>query len=220
MALTIAGATTTAQQAPSAAPPPIETDAASHAARRAGSPDQDDWDAAAVAQFFGGGALALGLHEAGHVLTASAMGTNLGLRRVSFGPVPFFAITHDHVGARREYGISSSGFLMQHASSEWLLTRRPALRREHAPIAKGVLAFNVLASAAYGGAALARMGPYERDTRGMATSLRANERWIGALVLAPAVFDTVRYFRPEARWAAWASRGAKAGMVLLAFRAR
>ena len=42
---------------------------------------------------------------------------------------------------------------------------------EHAPFAKGVLAFNVAASAAYAGAAFARTGPYERDTRGMASQL-------------------------------------------------
>lgn len=173
-----------------------------------------------IAQFLAGGALGLGLHEAGHVLTASASGASLGLKRVSFGPVPFFAITHEDVAPRREYGISSAGFLMQHASSEWLLTRRPALRRERAPVAKGVLAFNLLASAAYGGAALARVGPHERDTRGMAASLGTNERWIGALVLAPAVLDTVRYCKPGARWAVWASRGAKVGMVLLALGAR
>ena len=38
---------------------------------------------------------------------------------------------------------------MQRAESEWLLTRRPRLRHERAPFAKGVLAFDVLASVAY-----------------------------------------------------------------------
>ena len=56
--------------------------------------------------------------------------------------------------------ISSAGFWVQHGTNEWLLTRRPNLRRERAPFAKGVLAFNVLASMAYAGAALARTGPY------------------------------------------------------------
>ena len=43
--------------------------------------------------------------------------------------------------------------------NEWLLGRRPNLRHERAPFAKGVFTFNVLASAAYSGAAFARTGP-------------------------------------------------------------
>ena len=69
----------------------------------------------------------------------------------------------------REFVISSAGFWAQHAVSEYLLTRQPALRDEHAPVLKGILAFNVLTSVAYSGAAFARTGPNERDTRGMAT---------------------------------------------------
>jgi hypothetical protein len=83
---------------------------------------------------------------------------------------------------------------------------------------KGLLAFNVVSSAAYAGAAFARTGPAERDTRGMAQSAGVDERWIGAMVLAPAVLDAWRYFEPEARWAAWASRAVKIGMVLLVLR--
>jgi hypothetical protein len=110
---------------------------------------------------------------------------------------------------------------MQHAVNEWLLTSRPQLRDARAPFAKGVLAFNVLASMAYGGAAMARAGPTERDTRGMAASLGAHgvdERAIAALVLAPAVLDAWRYLDPDARWAVWASRAVKAGLVLLVIR--
>jgi hypothetical protein len=104
---------------------------------------------------------------------------------------------------------------VQHGTSELLLTRRPNLRGEHAPFAKGMLAWNVLASAAYSGAAFARAGPPERDTRGMAVTLGVPEPCIGALILAPAVLDTVRYLRPQARWARWTSRGAKVAAVLL-----
>jgi hypothetical protein len=32
------------------------------------------------------------------------------------------------------------------------------------------------------------------------------------------VLDAFRYFRPDAKWAAWSSRGVKAGMVLLVIR--
>ncbi len=144
-----------------------------------------------------------------------------GLKRVDYGGIPFFAITHRPVSRRREFAISSAGFWTQHAIDEWLLSSRPRLRRDHAPFLKGMLAFNVLASAAYAGAALTRTGPPERDTRGVAISAAPggiDERWIGALLLAPAALDTYRYFRPNARWAAWTSRAVKVGMVLLVLR--
>jgi hypothetical protein len=52
----------------------------------------------------------------------------------------------------------------------------------------------------------------------MGTSARVDERWIGALILAPAVLDTVRYFNPNAKWATWASRGVKVGLVVMVAR--
>lgn len=147
-----------------------------------------------------------------------ALGEKPGVRKVDFHGIPFFAITHDSVSRRREFLISSAGFWVQHAENEWLLGRRPNLRQSRAPLAKGVFAFNVLASAAYAGAAFARTGPTERDTRGMALSSRLDERWIAALVLAPAVLDAWRYFHPDAKWAVWSSRGVKIGMVVLVVR--
>ena len=35
------------------------------------------------------------------------------------------------------------------------------------------------------------------------------------MLLLPAAFDTYRYFAPDQKWAVWASRAAKVGMVLL-----
>ena len=67
--------------------------------------------------------------------------------------IPFFAITHEPVTPLKEFTISSAGFWVQHAGSEYLLSRRPNLRGEHAPVAKGLLAFNVLTSVMYAGAA-------------------------------------------------------------------
>jgi hypothetical protein len=52
----------------------------------------------------------------------------------------------------------------------------------------------------------------------MAASARIDERWAGALVLAPAALDAWRYAHPDATWAVWASRGAKAGLLLLFLR--
>jgi hypothetical protein len=49
----------------------------------------------------------------------------------------------------------------------------------------------------------------------MASGINVDERAISLVVLAPAVLDAYRYFHPEARWAAWASRIAKAGSVVL-----
>jgi hypothetical protein len=175
--------------------------------------------AAEIATFLGGAALGLSAHESGHLLFDVIFDAHPGLKKVSFLGVPFFAITHDPgLSPRKEFVISSAGFWVQHAGSEWILTKRPGLRHEYAPALKGLLAFNVLASVAYGGVALARAGPIERDTHGMAASLRWKEPLIGAVLLVPAVLDGFRYYRPGAKWAAWTSRGAKVGMVLLVLK--
>jgi hypothetical protein len=172
-----------------------------------------------ITSFLAGGVIGLGAHEAGHLLANVALEEKPGLRKVDFLGIPFFAITHrSGLPPRREFVISSAGFWVQHAGNEWLLGRRPNLRHERAPLAKGVLTFNVLASTAYAGVAFARTGPVERDTRGMADSMRVDERWIGALVLAPAVLDAWRYFHPDSKWAAWTSRGVKIGMVVMVVR--
>ena len=163
--------------------------------------------------------MGLAAHEAGHLLFNVVFDADPGIRRVSFHGIPFFAISHrDDLSARREFTISSAGFWVQHAGNEWLLTSQPRLRFQRAPFRKGMFAFNVLASAAYAGAAFARTGPAERDTRGMAESSRTDERWIGALILAPAVLDAWRYFDPGAQWAVWVSRAIKLGVVLLILR--
>ena len=167
-------------------------------------------------KFLAGAALGLGTHESGHLIFDTVFDANPRIEAIRFGPVPFFAITHrGDLSPRREFTVSSAGFWMQDLSSEWLLTRRPSLRAERAPLEKGVLAFNLLNSAGYACVALARAGPFERDTRGMADGIGVDERAVGALVLVPAVLDAIRYFRPEARWAKWASRAAKAGSVVL-----
>jgi len=163
----------------------------------------------------------LGAHEAAHVFFDTTFGADPGFKRVNYGGIPFFAITHHPVSRRREFVISSAGFWTQHAVDEWLLSTRPALRREHAPFLKGMLAFNIITSVAYSGVAFTRTGPPERDTRGIAATAGPegmNERWVGVLVLAPAALDAYRYVAPRARWAAWASRAVKVGMVLLVLR--
>lgn len=173
-----------------------------------------------VARFFGGAAVGLAAHETAHLAFDLAWGAHPGIEKVDFAGIPFFAITHDPgLPPRREFTISSAGFWTQHAGSEWILTRRPRLRGQRAPFTKGVLAFDLLASVAYAGAAFARAGPEERDTRGMGQSLGLGEAGVGALVLAPALLDGYRYVRPEARWAKWASRSLKAGMILLVLKA-
>ncbi len=178
-----------------------------------------DSGAARVGKFFSGAGVAFGAHEAGHLLFDVVFDANPGVGRVEFHGIPFFAVTHrSDMSPRREFTISSAGFWVQHATDEWLLTARPRLKHEHAPFAKGVLAFNLLTSAAYAGAAFARTGPIERDTRGMADSIRVNERWIGLLILAPAVLDAWRYLKPDARTPVWLSRGVKAGAVLLVLK--
>jgi hypothetical protein len=183
------------------------------------SPPPDEHRVADTVKFLAGAALGLGMHEGGHLVLDTVFDASPRIEGVRFGPFPFFAITHrSGVSPRREFAISSAGFWMQDLSSEWLLTKHASLREARAPVAKGVLAFNVLNSVGYACVAFARAGPFERDTRGMADSIGVDERAIGALVLAPAVLDAIRYFKPEARWAKWASRAAKAGSVLLVIR--
>jgi hypothetical protein len=175
--------------------------------------------ATSTINFLAGGAVGLAAHEAGHLFFDGVFRANPGIKKVSFHGIPFFAITHDSgLPARREFIIDSAGFWVQEATNEFILSRRPNLRRERAPYTKGVLAFNVLASVSYAGAAFARTGPIERDTRGMADALRWKEPHVGVLILLPAILDIVRFYRPEARWAAWGSRAAKVGGVMLIAR--
>jgi hypothetical protein len=171
-----------------------------------------------VAKFLAGGAAALAMHEAGHVATDLMFGQTPGLKKVSFAGIPFFAITHRRLSPAREFVVSSTGFWVQEATDEILLTRVPELRGRYAPFAKGLLAFNTLASVAYAGAAFAQVGPGERDTRGMAVSARVGEPWIGGVVVAPAVLDVARYYKPQLRWLRWASRASKVAGALLVLR--
>ena len=169
-----------------------------------------------IAKFFAGAALGLGLHESGHLVLDVAFGASPGVRKVSAGFIPFFAITHEHVSPVREFAISSAGFWVQHATSEMLLSRRPDLRHEHAPVAKGLLAFNVLTSVMYAGAAFraarARRAGHARDgdlrQRAGAMDWRVDSR-------APATLDAARYFRPRSPWLRWTSRASKVAGALL-----
>ncbi len=169
--------------------------------------------------FLGGGAVGLAAHEGGHLLFDGIFKANPGIKKVSFHGIPFFAITHDPgLSPRKEFIIDSAGFWVQEATNEILLSRRPNLRRERAPFTKGVFAFNVIASFSYAGAAFARTGPVERDTRGMADALGWKEPWVGVLVLVPAVLDLVRFYHPDQKWAVWGSRAAKTFGVVLIFK--
>ena len=166
-----------------------------------------------------GGAAGLAIHESGHLVAKWAFDEKVVVKRVSYKGVPFFALSHaPDLSPRREYVVSSAGFWGQYLYSEQILTHHPHLRDQESPLRKGLLTFHVFTSLVYAGAALGRTGPVERDTRGMASSRRLNERWIGMMVLAPALLDTYRYFNPDARWAGWASRGTKMGSVLLILR--
>jgi hypothetical protein len=169
-------------------------------------------------KFLGGGAIGLAAHEGGHLLFDGIFDAKPALKKVSFHGVPFFAITHGQVSPRREFIIDSAGFWVQEATNEVILSRRPNLRRERAPLLKGVVAFNVLASFSYAGAAFARTGPVERDTRGMADALGWKEPYVGLLILVPAILDAVRYFDSDARWAVWGSRASKLFGVVLILR--
>jgi hypothetical protein len=171
-------------------------------------------------KFLAGAGVALVVHEGGHLFFDAIFGAEVQITGVRFGPVPFFAVAHrPGVTPRQEFTISSAGFWTQEATAEWLLVHRPDLRHEHAPFAKGVFAFDVLTSIGYGTIAMFEAGPPERDTRGM-TATGLNERFVGALVMAPALLDGYRYFNPDAAWAKWASRAVKIASVALVLKGR
>jgi hypothetical protein len=180
---------------------------------------QSDSTGKRIASFLVGGAIGLGAHEMGHVVADLALGQTPEIKKVEFHGIPFFAITHPSgLSPWKEFTISSAGFWVQNVENEVLLHRRPNLRSEQAPLAKGVFAFNVITSAAYAGAAFAKTGPPERDTRGMAESAPVDERVVGVFLLAPAILDSWRYFHPPSKRAMWASRAIKIGMAFLIFR--
>ena len=170
--------------------------------------------------FLAGAAVGLGAHEAAICCSTGSSTRNPGVKKVSFHGLPFFAITHDTaLSPRQEFVIDSAGFWVQEATNEVILSRVPNLRRERAPLVKGLFAFNVLASVAYAGAAFARTGPVERDTRGMADALRWKEPWVGVLILAPAVLDAIRFYHPGAEVGGVGIAGARrSGVVLLVIR--
>jgi hypothetical protein len=166
-----------------------------------------------------GGAAGLGLHEAGHLVANWAFDEKVVIKKVSYQGIPFFALSHaPDLSPRREYVVSSAGFWAQYLYSEQILTHHPNLKDEQSPFRKGMLTFHVATSLVYAGAAFGKTGPIERDTRGMASSRRISERWIGVMVLTPALLDAYRYFNPDARWASWASRSAKLGSVFLVMK--
>lgn len=173
-----------------------------------------------TARFALGALAGLAIHESGHLSTGLAFNAHPFARRVEFHGIPFFAITHHTVPSRRhEFVISAAGFWTQHAASEWLLTRDPQLWRERRWTELGIVAFGIGTSTGYAAAAWARTGPYERDTRSMSAALGVSEPAIGSLVFIPAVLDAYRVWHPDAQWAAWTSRTAKVGLMLLVAKA-
>jgi hypothetical protein len=167
-------------------------------------------------KFLGGAALAFTIHEGGHLLLDAIFDAHPEVQPVHFGPLPFFAITPTgSLESRQLYAVSAAGFWTQALTSEMILARHPDLRHEQAPFQKGVLAFDVLTSVGYAMVAFAETGPAERDTLSMARGLGVNERAIGALILAPALLNAYRYYRPDAKWARWTARALEAGSVVL-----
>lgn len=169
--------------------------------------------------FAAGAVSGFAIHEASHLTLDLVFDAEPRLKGVHFGPLPFFAVTHrSGLPPRREALISGAGFFSQHVFAEAALSRQTP-GESLSTFEKGGLAFHVAASAAYAGAALARYGPFERDTRGIADATGSDERLIGVLVLAPAVFDTWRFLRPNSKTARWGSRLTKAAFLgVIAFK--
>jgi hypothetical protein len=176
---------------------------------------EDEQGGCALCRGLFGVGLGFGLHEGGHLLTDAFFQSDPYLKPVKGARIPFFAISHRKVlPSWQEAVVSSSGLWTQFVLAETILTRTPDLRRQRAPIQKGVLAFHVGLSVLYGIAGLGQWGPPERDTRGIAVGLGMNERWVGLTVLAPGVLDAYRYYRSTLSWAGWLSRVAKVAFVV------
>ena len=157
-------------------------------------------------------------HEGGHLFFDVVFDADPGVKRVEFHGIPFFAITHrSDLSPRREFTVSSAGFWVQHCDQRVDPHQRRALRDERAPFAKGILAFNVLPRSMYPVAAFAQRTGRARHAR-HGVSSRVDEPWIGALVLAPAVFDTWRYFDPDASGRCGSRAPSRSGLVLLVLR--
>src|SRR5688500_17655783 len=128
-----------------------------------------------------GGTAGLTLHEAGHLVANWAFEEKIDIRKVNYKGIPFFALAHPNdLSPRREYVVSSAGFWAQFLYSEQILTHHPNLKNEQSPFRKGMLTFHVVTSLVYSVAALGKTGPIERYSRGMSTSRRIVEIWIGA----------------------------------------
>lgn len=171
-------------------------------------------------KFFEGAFVGFLGHETGHLITNTAMNTDLYLMPVHYGPVPFFTIQPGRLLTRHEHYITASaGFNATNIIDEWLLTPHPRLSQENKPLLKGTASFNFWVNVGYAATAFAGTGPNERDTKGMADALGWSEWEVGAMILVPTGLDTYRYKRPDAKWAATLSRIAKLYMIFLAVNA-
>jgi hypothetical protein len=167
-----------------------------------------------VPAFLGGALAGLVFHEAGHYAMDLALGTDPYIKSVNTSGIPFFAVTYRKaVTPRQEYAIASAGFLVQYSMAEVILAKYPHVWQEAPTAVKGAFAFHLVTSLIYAYGALAKSGPSERDTLGMANGLDISERWVGLAVLIPAALDLYRSFYPNATWATWTSRGVKIGFV-------
>jgi len=188
----------------------------------------------AAALFLAGGATGFVAHESGHFMMNYALGNSPEVQGITtFGFIPFVAINprlschgedctkHDGkpltFGQAGKYLIVTAGYDVQHVTTELLLTLTPCLRYEAAPFRKGLFAFDVLLSVGYALADVAGVEDPHGDSRNAVDASGMSKYLFAAILLAPAVLDTYRYFFPKSKWAPWVSRGAKLGMIGVSF---
>lgn len=200
----------------------------------AGCGPHSTW-AATLGLFAAGAAGAFVAHELGHVaanLLAGNVPRLVGLRGTA--GVPFFAISPDVTcqrgrcvgaagqklrgGPRTPYLIAAAGFNVQHLGNEVLLSQAPALRARRGAFGRGWLAFNLLLSVGYAAASLAHVEDPHGDAGGLASYAHVPRGVVAAALLVPAALDAWRFVRPQDRWAPWASRAGKLGILGLAWR--
>lgn len=173
-------------------------------------------------------------HESGHVIANLMLGNVPHLKgTMTLGFIPFFVInpgircTGDHcikrnghtlpLGRNGSFLIDTAGFEVQHIINEFILSLNPTLAEQYAPYQQGLLAFNIFLSALYASAGLTGLEDPHGDLRTASDRMRINERLAAVFLLIPAGLDVYRFFRPNATWAVWASRGTKTAMLGITF---
>jgi hypothetical protein len=159
-------------------------------------------------------------HETGHIATDFMTGHHPKFVETHLGKIPFFAIQPccTNLSHAAEYTIASAGFAVGDLSSELILQIQPRLRSRRSAYLKGVLIFDEVLAIGYAVSGFLEvkypnLGPPQSDINSMARSLGIQPWQVGIYLIAPAILDLYRYFRPRSNFAPWMGVQSKLLMV-------